>query len=150
MANYYNFWPFDFWSNDLKIDTFNILAFSFGIEEFAVAGFKQTTSLSCNENAITSYQIQWAPLNRITLGPRQTDSINRMIPLTNTHTLLFWGQTGLGFLRKIEPINWMILLTVIPLCELHCILMSKIDKQLFRIASLRIRIWICKRRFLNF
>ena len=26
--------------------------------------------------------VQWAPLNGITLGPRQTDPINRMIPLT--------------------------------------------------------------------
>jgi hypothetical protein len=29
--------------------------------------------------------VQWAPLNGITLGPRQTDSINRIIPLTDTH-----------------------------------------------------------------
>jgi hypothetical protein len=29
--------------------------------------------------------IQWAPLNGITLGPRQTDPINQMIPLTDTH-----------------------------------------------------------------
>jgi hypothetical protein len=26
--------------------------------------------------------VQWAPLNGITLGPRQTIPINRMIPLT--------------------------------------------------------------------
>jgi hypothetical protein len=26
-----------------------------------------------------------APLNGITLGPRRTDSINEMIPLTDTH-----------------------------------------------------------------
>jgi hypothetical protein len=26
--------------------------------------------------------LQWAPLNGITLGPIQTDPINRMIPLT--------------------------------------------------------------------
>ncbi len=32
--------------------------------------------------------LQWAPLNRITLGPIQTDSINRMIPLTDTHSLI--------------------------------------------------------------
>jgi len=31
------------------------------------------------------FKLQWAPLNGITLGPRQTDSINRMIPLTDTH-----------------------------------------------------------------
>jgi hypothetical protein len=29
-------------------------------------------------------KLQWAPLKGITLGPRQTDSINRMIPLTDT------------------------------------------------------------------
>ncbi len=33
----------------------------------------------------TNNQIPWAPLNEITLGPRQTDSINQMIPLTDTH-----------------------------------------------------------------
>jgi hypothetical protein len=31
------------------------------------------------------FLLQWAPLNGITLGPRQTDYINRMIPLTHTH-----------------------------------------------------------------
>jgi hypothetical protein len=30
-------------------------------------------------------KIQWAPLNGITLGPIQTDPINRMIPLTEQH-----------------------------------------------------------------
>jgi hypothetical protein len=30
-------------------------------------------------------KIQWAPLNGITLGPGQTDPINRMIPLTDMH-----------------------------------------------------------------
>jgi hypothetical protein len=29
--------------------------------------------------------IQWAPLNGITLGPRQTDPINQLIPLTNKY-----------------------------------------------------------------
>ncbi len=29
--------------------------------------------------------VQWAPLNGITLGPRQTDPISQMIPLTDTH-----------------------------------------------------------------
>jgi hypothetical protein len=29
--------------------------------------------------------IQWAPLNGITLGPRQTDPINGLIPLTNKY-----------------------------------------------------------------
>ena len=31
-----------------------------------------------------------------------------------------WGQTGLGYLRKIDPINRMIPVTVIPLSGLHC------------------------------
>jgi hypothetical protein len=34
---------------------------------------------------LSKYNIQWALLNGITLGPRQTDSINRMIPLIDTH-----------------------------------------------------------------
>ncbi len=29
--------------------------------------------------------LQWAPLNWITLGPRQTDPINRLIPLTDKY-----------------------------------------------------------------
>jgi hypothetical protein len=37
---------------------------------------------------ICQFHLQWAPLNGITLGPRQTDSINRMIPLTDTHIAL--------------------------------------------------------------
>ncbi len=37
---------------------------------------------------ITCLLLQWAPLNGITLGPRQTDLINRMIPLTDTHIAL--------------------------------------------------------------
>jgi hypothetical protein len=32
--------------------------------------------------------VQWSPLNGITLGPRRTNSINRMIPLTDTHIAL--------------------------------------------------------------
>ncbi len=34
-----------------------------------------------------AFQLQLAPLNGITLGPTQTDSINQMIPLP-THTLV--------------------------------------------------------------
>ncbi len=64
-------------------------------------------------------KIQWAPLNGITLGPRQTDSINRMIPLTNTHIALL-RKNRPWILKKIEPINRMIPLTVIPLSGLHC------------------------------
>jgi len=29
--------------------------------------------------------VEWAPLNGITFGPRQTDPINRLIPLTNKY-----------------------------------------------------------------
>jgi hypothetical protein len=32
--------------------------------------------------------LQWAPLNGITLGPRQTDPINPTIPLTDTHVTI--------------------------------------------------------------
>jgi hypothetical protein len=31
------------------------------------------------------FKLQWAPLNWITLGPRQTDPINQMIPLTDKY-----------------------------------------------------------------
>ena len=40
------------------------------------------------------------------MGPRQTDNINQMIPLTKSH--LGWLtvlRPGLGYLRKIDPIN---------------------------------------------
>jgi hypothetical protein len=54
--------------------------------------------------------IQWAPLNWITLGPRQTDPINRQI-------LWYEFQTGLEYRYKNDPIKRMNLLTVIPLAE---------------------------------
>jgi hypothetical protein len=40
--------------------------------------------------------------------------------------LLYWGQTGLGSLWKIDPIHWMIPLTVIPLWGLYCTLKFKL------------------------
>ncbi len=52
---------------------------------------------------------QWAPLNGITFGPRQTVSINRMIP----HTLWLTDST--------DTLDNLILLTAIPLSGLHCI-----------------------------
>ena len=42
--------------------------------------------------------IHWAPLNGITLGPRQTDPINRPI-------LGYWFLTGLEYRYKNDPIN---------------------------------------------
>ncbi len=41
-----------------------------------------------------SFLITVGALNGITLGPRQTDSINQMIPLTNTHS---------GWLTALRP-----------------------------------------------
>ena len=39
----------------------------------------------CIWEIIIVWLVEWALLNVITLGPRQTDSINRTIPLTDTH-----------------------------------------------------------------
>jgi hypothetical protein len=63
--------------------------------------------------------VQWAPLNGITLGPRQTDSINRMIPLTDTHFLVLLPNRPWRSLKN-DPINRMNLLTGIPLSGFHC------------------------------
>jgi hypothetical protein len=45
---------------------------------------KLTENCEQNVNRLATIRLQWAPLKGITLGPRQTDSINRMIPLTDT------------------------------------------------------------------
>jgi hypothetical protein len=41
--------------------------------------FWQTNAPFCETGVELMMMIQWAPLNGITLGPRQTDPINRMI-----------------------------------------------------------------------
>ncbi len=64
--------------------------------------------------------IQWSPLNGITLGPRQTDSINRMIPSTDTHLgwLTVLRQNRPWIPLKIHLINQMIPLTVVSIRNL--------------------------------
>ncbi len=48
--------------------------------------------------------LQWAPLNGITLGPRQTDPINRMIPLTDTHFSINSKQ-AMEIFKKMIPLT---------------------------------------------
>jgi hypothetical protein len=55
----------------------------------AVEYVKETETIferTCKDSKnINRMYLQWAPLNGITLGPRQTDPINQIIPLTE-HT----------------------------------------------------------------
>jgi hypothetical protein len=48
--------------------------------------------------------IQWAPLNRITLGPRQADPINRMIPLNDTDFSINSKQ-AMEIFKKMIPLT---------------------------------------------
>jgi hypothetical protein len=50
------------------------------------------------------FQLQWAPLNGITLGPRQTDPINRMIPLTGKYFGINSKQ-ALNIVLKMIPLT---------------------------------------------
>ena len=68
--------------------------------------------------------IQWTPLNGITLWQTITDPNNKMITITEyiSHTKSMplrdiWNLINLG---HFDPINWMIPLTVIPLSSTHC------------------------------
>ena len=49
-------------------------------------------------------ELQWAPLNWITLGPKQTDPINRLIPLTDKYF-------GINSKQALNIVIKMILLT---------------------------------------
>ena len=49
---------------------------------FAYYHQKESVYFQINDLTSLAKLIQWAPLNGITLGPRQIDPINRMIPLT--------------------------------------------------------------------
>jgi hypothetical protein len=83
--------------------------------------FDKTKSLRWKHyfETILIFSCTGAPLNGITLGPRRTDSINRMIPLTDTHVALP-NPIRPWIPYKIDPINQMIPLTMIPLSGLHC------------------------------
>jgi hypothetical protein len=48
-------------------------------------------------------KLQWAPLNWITLGPRQTDPNNRMIPLTDMH-FSFNSKQAMEIFKKMIPL----------------------------------------------
>jgi uncharacterized membrane protein len=48
--------------------------------------------------------IQWAPLNGITLGLGQTDSINQMIPLTDMHFSIISNQ-AMEIFEKMIPLT---------------------------------------------
>jgi hypothetical protein len=48
--------------------------------------------------------VQWAPLNGITLGPRQTDLINRLIPLTDKYFGVNSKQ-ALNVVIKMSPLT---------------------------------------------
>jgi len=57
--------------------------------------------LYCN---VSMLELQWAPLNWITLGPKQTDPINRLIPLTDKYF-------GINSKQALNIVIKMILLT---------------------------------------
>jgi hypothetical protein len=47
--------------------------------------------------------LQWAPLNVITLEPRQTDPINRLIPITDKY-LGINSKQALNIIIKVIPL----------------------------------------------
>ncbi len=76
-------------------------------------------------NFSQDFNIQWTPLNGITLGPTKTDPINRMILLTKSLFPMksqfssWWDCLNMP---KSDSINRLIPLSVIPLSGVHCIL----------------------------
>jgi hypothetical protein len=71
--------------------------------------------------------IHWRPLIVITLGQTLTDSIHRMITITkqiSIQSMLLRDIWGLFDLGQFDPINQMILLTMIPLSGIHCSIAS--------------------------
>jgi hypothetical protein len=64
--------------------------------------FLNFSSAQLHERNLNVIELQWAPLNGITLGPRQTDSINRMIPLTDTHFSITSKQAMEIFKKMIQ------------------------------------------------
>jgi hypothetical protein len=73
----------------------------------------------CNKKLENNFEIQLALLNGITLGPRETDSFNRLILISEQtkHTLGTIGNDHFGLvnLDKFDPIPRLIPSYVIPL-----------------------------------
>ncbi len=78
-----------------------------------------TTFLLTKKN---TYVIQWAPLNGITLGQRETDSNNGLFLTSHStkHTLGRKWKSGIFQVDKFDPINRLIPLSVIPLSGAYC------------------------------